>query len=280
MAREGICSDLPETPTPGQDRTACRADSESSGVRCPALISSIFNTHYGKPILVIGGGPSVNDDLAALPENYFSAIISSNDHGFRQHKFTVTYASNVDKTHIERSMPMREFMRAFKAPVINRHSWGDYRLPNWQLVTNSGLNAVVVAAVLGGHPIVTTGIDLWAQGNVYFHRVRSSYRSTPTKSGITNKMNDLRVWTKCAQIRALSGPVSEAFGAFDPAEKLPPAVPHPYRDTVGPAVYAIAKGDFMWAHNDPVRKGDMLAMTEAEWRKMSRGHALERYVVE
>lgn len=231
------------------------------------LISAIMDRHYGKPILVIGGGPSVNSDLEKLPLDYFSAVISANDHGCRQHRFVIDYMVNVDKTHLERKMPMREFMRAFKKPVINRHSWADFRLPYWKLVTNSGMTAVAVASVLGGHPVVTTGIDLWVGGNLYFHRVNPKYRASPSRDGVKNKMRELQQWCGPAVLRSLQGPVAEAHGGFDPKENLPAVVPHLYRSAIGPTIHAVALKDFMMENLDPVAKGTHLAFDQAEWRR-------------
>lgn len=231
------------------------------------LISHIFDRHYGKPILVIGGGASVLADLPLLPEGYFSAVISANDHGLRQMKFPVDYAHSVDRVHIERKMPMREFMRAFRTPTINRLSWADFRLPNWKLVTNSGLSAITVAAVLGGHPIVTTGIDLWVGGNVYFHRVRDKHRASPSRDGVKNKMRELGQWCEGAVLRSLSGPVAEHHGVFDPAEILPEVVAHSYRSVAGPTIHAVARKDFMMGPGDSVMAGTKLAFLASEWRR-------------
>lgn len=240
------------------------------------LISSILDKHYGKPILVIGGGGSVNLDLPLLPENYFSAVISANDHGCRQHKFKVDYMVNVDKTHIERRMPMREFMRAFKTPVINRHSWADFRIPRWKLVCNSGFTALAVASLLGGHPVVATGIDMWIGGNIYFHRVRNKARTDPSKDGVKNKMRELQQWCGPAVLRSLRGPVAEHHGVFDMNEALPDVQPHSFRSTIGPTVHAEATRDFMWENLDPVPRGTILAIEEQEWRKFSLKYPIRR----
>jgi hypothetical protein len=240
------------------------------------LISAIMDLHYGKPILVIGGGPSVTEDIERLPLNYFSAVISANEHGCRQHRFRVDYMHNVDKTHLERKMPMREFMRPFKIPVINRHSWADFRIPRWKLVTNSGLSAVAVAALLGGHPVVTTGIDLWVGGNIYFHRINPKHRTSPTRDGLKNKMRELQQWCSPAVLRSLRGPVAEHHGVFDMNEALPDVQPHSFRSTIGPTVHAVATRDFMWESLDPVSRGTILAIEAAEWRKFSLKYPIRR----
>lgn len=233
------------------------------------LITALLDKHYGKPILVIGGGKSVLDDLPELPDpSYFSAVLSANDHGCRQHKYPVTYMHNVDKVHLERRMPMREFMRPFQIPVINRHSWADFWLPRWKLVTNSGLSTITVAALLGGHPIVTTGIDLWVGGNVYFHRVRDKHRPSPSRDGVKNKMRELQQWCGSAVIRSLSGPVAEHHGRFDINEALPDVVPHQFRSTTGPTVHCVALKDFMWEASDPVAQGQVLAIERHELKRM------------
>lgn len=244
------------------------------------LISSIFDKHRGKPILVIAGGRSVLQDLPALPKDYFSAVISANDHGFRQQHFKIDYAVSVDKTHLERHMPMREFMRAFckpgGVPMINRHSWADLRLGDWDLVTNSGLTATVVASVLGGHPVVTTGIDMWSEGGVYFHGVKQNHRSPPSKVGITQKMRELRHWARGTVLRSPQGPVAEAFGGFDPEESLAEIVPHHYLAAVGPPVYCEATADFDFSPADPVAKGQVLCLTSHEFKKLRTRHGLRR----
>lgn len=198
------------------------------------LISSLLDKHYGKPILVIGGGASVNLDLPELPDpSYFSAVISANDHGCRQHKYPVTYMHNIDNVHSERKMPMREFMRAFKIPVIGWHDWCGILMPRPRQPPNTGLSAIVISAMLGGHPIVTTGIDMWIGGNAYFHRVKDQVRAAPSRAGVENKMRELQHSLQGAVLRSLRGPVAEHYGRFDINEALPDVVPHSFRSGAG-----------------------------------------------
>lgn len=203
------------------------------------LIDDIIEPHYGKPILVIGGGGSVRLDLAALPDpSYFSAVISANDHGCRQHKYPVTYMHNLDTVHSERKIPMREFMRPFGFPVINQFGWADILMPKGRRPMNSGLSAVALAAVLGGHPVVTTGIDMWIDGNVYFHRVKDVPRIPPSRVGVKNKMTELQYWVQHTVVRSLRGPVAEHYGRFDINEALPDVVPHSFRSATRAAPVA------------------------------------------
>ena len=50
----------------------------------PRPLTDLFDTYYGKPALMIGGGPSARVDLPHLEELGFAPglVLSANQHGF------------------------------------------------------------------------------------------------------------------------------------------------------------------------------------------------------
>ena len=201
-----------------------------------ASIVDLFDKWAGKPILVIGGGPSVLKDLIDGPElPNIACVISANAHGCRQTRFAVDLLVNVDTRHTHLKTPMEPLLRAYGIPIVNRHLWADYLLPDWEFVANSGLTAIAVAIVLGGNPVIVTGVDLWASGREYFHdeavlrekcgesaeirrnRRRLGAMGTQNRAAI-RRLSGLAKFAGGANIRPISGPMTAVFPQFDPHE--------------------------------------------------------------
>jgi hypothetical protein len=239
------------------------------------LISALFDRWNGQPILVIGGGRSVNRDLPALKFKP-ACVISANEHGANQSCFSVDLYVNVDKIHCLKKIPMEQLLRPLGGAIVNRHSWADYRLPDWRLQGNTGLTAIALAALLGGNPVLVTGIDMWHGGRLYFHDRGGSPRPEKhIRASVTRRdaaaLKPLRAFTAGANIRPLSGPLCEVFPSFNPAEKLPPAQPVAYRRAlIGmKPVIATATRHFKLSNQDMVPAGRQLALSPDEaalWR--------------
>ncbi len=116
----------------------------------------------GKPVLVVGGGPSRDSDLKKLPRgSYFT--ISCNEHGFSVwSRNVVDLVVAVDDVHQREKRPMHEFLAEFGAPVCAPFDWADYKFPGCVATGNSGLAAAGIACLLGGAPIYVAGMDTLA----------------------------------------------------------------------------------------------------------------------
>jgi hypothetical protein len=234
------------------------------------LISALFDRWSGQPILVIGGGRSVNRDLPALKLKP-ACVISANEHGASQSFFPVDVYVNVDKRHCLKKVPMEQLLRPLGGIIVNRHSWADYRLPDWRLQGNTGLTAIALAALLGGNPVLVTGIDMWHGGRLYFHdrngtpRQEKHIRATVTRRDIA-ALKPLQAFAAGANIRPLSGPLCEFFPAYKPTEILPPAQPVVYRRAlIGmKPVIATATRHFKFSNQDMVPAGRQLALSPDE----------------
>jgi hypothetical protein len=240
------------------------------------LVTDLFGRWEGKTALVIGGGPSVLRDIHRLDVTP-DLVISANEHGMYQDRFKVDLITNVDKIHASKGGPMEGHLRPFGVPIVNRHTWADYRLPDWTLAANTGLQAIALAALLGASPILVTGIDMWANGRVYFH----DKGAKPPKDGRRKlrgaarrrdreKVKPLVSFCSGAHVRPLSGPLTEWFKAYDPAEV------YPQRRFVGFRVRLEHECDqvlievvkpFRMSNQDYTRVGQRLALSHFEYQK-------------
>lgn len=252
------------------------------------VISELFGKYAGKPILVIGGGPSVAKDLPALPADFRPALVlSANEHGTKQERFHVDYIVNCDKTHCIRHIAMEPWLRQFGVPLINKWSWADVRLEDWNFNGNSGTTAVALAAVLGGSPIVVTGIDLYATGRNYFYD--TTVGLTPEKRRLAAKpiitqpdrrLRPLGDFVGKAHIRPMSGVMTTRWPRFHPGEPLGPPPVLPYvtaQRKVGD--YRVVKG-FPFGNADVVQSGTVLRLTESEAAQHVRAGRLAKVVPE
>jgi hypothetical protein len=184
------------------------------------LITHRVNKLRG-PILVIGGGPSAIRDLAWIPKEVeFKAVLSANEHGFMQTHFAPTHIVCNDHKHSMTGEFMEEILRPYGVQIITRHWWGDLRIPNAYLRLNSGMAAIVVAVILGGNPVIVVGLDCYT-GPTYFHDpdVQTAQSKAPWPK-FERQINRIRLQTAGANIRAMSGPIMRAFGAYIPQTEV------------------------------------------------------------
>lgn len=250
-------------------------------------LKDLIDKHAHRPALVIGGGPSVNTDLPRLPTDWAPHVVfSANQHGYFQHLFPVDYMVNVDKIHSFVSKPMREFLRQWPARVINRYTWADYRLCEWPFNGNSGFTAIAVAAALGCDPIIVTGIDLWKTEKRYFHNAldsfiarRTQHVSAPRRGLVPDQSSRIKMlakWCEGANIRPISGPLTQYFPQFDLDEMMRAGRDIPYRAKLRAqkVVYVRCLQAFSFCHRDNTRPGWRLALSEKE----AQGWLARKYV--
>lgn len=242
------------------------------------LVIELLHRWEGRPILVIGGGPSALRDLPALKIEP-ACVISANEHGFKQKYFKVDLVTNVDKRHCLLKEPMEKILRPLGAPIVNRHSWADYRLPDWTMAGNTGMQAIALAALLGASQVIVTGIDMWQTGRVYFHDngVKPPKHRAPVsamKRRSKEKVQPLKAFCAGAHIRPMSGPLTQWFKTYDPAETLKPSAPVAYRTRMlkeTREVLCEVEQPFRMSNDDYTRHGQGLALSHFEFEKIGAG---------
>lgn len=192
------------------------------------LAATLYGKYLGRPIVVVGGGPSVPSQWAALPDfvKVDAVLIFANAHGFHL-GLKPDYIVCKDETHTETKQPMEPQLRAHgDYPIVARYAWADYRLDRWLVQGNSGQMAIALAAMMGGKPIIPIGIDCFQKG-VYFHAPEGKNVSQGRHDGVwRSSMTRLMRRLEGAVIRAPGPPLSLTFRRYDPNEVLPePAIP-------------------------------------------------------
>jgi hypothetical protein len=242
------------------------------------LVTELFHRWAGKPILVIGGGPSVLRDLPNLKIEP-ACVISANEHGFKQDRFKIDLVTNVDKRHCLLKEPMEKILRPFGVPIVNRHSWADFRICDWTMAGNTGMQAIALAAALGASQVIVTGIDMWQGGRIYFYdRGAKPAKHPAPKRAMRHRMkeriNPLRAFCAGANIRPMSGALLQWFKPYDPAEVLKPARPVGYRlrlEEETTEVLCEVEQPFRFTNDDYTRVGQQLALSQFEFEKIGCG---------
>jgi hypothetical protein len=184
------------------------------------LVSDLYGAHKGRPILVIGGGPSTPAAYEALRNIHDWLIIGANAHAYKL-GLTPTYVFCKDDISTETKLPMEPTVRRPGVEVIGRHFWCDYRCQRWPISGNSGQMAIAAAALMGGCPIVPIGMDGF-QKTVYFHSPGGTNVSLGRPIGYwDSRFKRLSEVLKGAVVRAVSGPPLAGWSRFDPGEELP-----------------------------------------------------------
>lgn len=267
-------------------------------------LQDVLDSYRGRPILVIGGGPSAPADLRKLTANGFepACVLSANAHGFYQDFYKPTYSVCADKIHCELKISMREHLEPHGAPILAKHGFADVRLPDWTFSGNTGLTCVAIAVALGGRPVVTVGLDCWQTGRRYFHGAdgkvpvdwdqkfgpngRKQLRRGPQLAmKASRRFKDLeRFVGPIDQIRPMSGKLLEQWPMYNPLESLLEATDNVYANHVRHLDIRMVRVNqsFMFSQRDIVQAGSILALSKGEMQHASqnRRHRLNSQTVE
>ncbi len=246
------------------------------------LVGTLVGTYSG-PILVVGGAPGTIEEIAWLKEHGFDfdkcLIISANEHavyaGLKPH-----YACVNDDIHstlqIHQEPRMREMMPGTK--LLSRHWWADYRNPQL-MACNSGLKALLYAAILGANPIVVIGIQNYSNG-LYFHADKSK-KPNPNMQREASYFGKQTAKVKDAlgnvPVRTVSGPLTQTWPKWNPGETFAPRqlcqLEIKARQDAADTRYVCSTNDSAAFETSLVPKNCIFAVTRAELTHL--GHNLD-----
>ena len=183
-------------------------------------LSRMKDIYLGRPAAVLGGGPSLVQDLARVPED--ALLIAVNYHGLYHTPKThgrlpdfMVY-NDVPSTNPLMEMAVAEHLTVQVSPEPTSDI--EFDVPNVWTGSFSSNTAVWFALWMGCDPVLLCGHDLY-QGNVK-HCPPSTYDSPMFYKPLDFY---LRPWQEeCRasvphpeRIRAMSGPLVDLFGAYD-----------------------------------------------------------------
>lgn len=236
------------------------------------LLSDLIPNVCGRPVVVMGGAPSLPDDVERVAHDD-CVYISANQHGLMLRD--CDYSVYVDPVHQVTGERMQEKLSAFGVPTISPVFGADYRIPNWDSIGfkgNCGLHAIWVAYLLGASAIIVCGIECY-QGGTYWHDPKG--KSSSVGRGIQffeKRIAELKKIIDVSRVRVVSGHLNNHFISYDPRESFVEVNnPASVNERIIPCTVAhrirIAKEVFL--------KGSRLDVTESEFIRY-RGHLLPR----
>jgi len=123
-----------------------------------STLGELILKHKGQRICVMGGGPSLADDIATVKADVW---ISVNAHGAKLRP--VDYVVAMDTIHTKDGGDMRRHIRPHTdAPIIGPWGTCEYQILKWPLQPKfclSGVVATWVASMMGAHPVILAGFD-------------------------------------------------------------------------------------------------------------------------
>jgi hypothetical protein len=163
---------------------------------------SLAHKFAGKRICVMGGAPSLADDLKLVKADIY---ISANGHGADM--VDPDFVLAMDEIHRENGLPQGEYLRTLtKAPIISPFGYAEFRLGDWPQHPRSvlsGMVAVWAAWMMGASVVIVAGCDGYGGQNGFLDEALKIARDVH------------------CPVRVVSGPlIDAAWPAYDPAENF------------------------------------------------------------
>ena len=177
---------------------------------------SLHRTLEGRPAAILGGGPSLPDDLARLPEDCY--LIAVNDHALHHCKPDVMVFMDIPNAQI---LPdLAQAVETFHGVKLSITPLSDIDLRGahyWDGGFTSTL-ATWFALYLGCDPVILCGMDCY-QGEVKYCHPRPDFYHPVFDFPLENH---LKAWALAFEncpnperIVAMSGPLQVLFGSYD-----------------------------------------------------------------
>jgi hypothetical protein len=167
----------------------------------------------GRPAAVLGGGPSLPDDLARLPDG--CVLIAVNYHAFH-------LLGEVDfmvyNDHLGRDELLDEAVRAHKATLISPDPTSDvvFDVPVWTGFYSSN-TAAWFALWMGCDPVILCGMDCYQGERTYFHDYSHDAPCFhyPLDAHVRPWMEEGRnLLPHVERLKVMSGPLVNVFGGY------------------------------------------------------------------
>lgn len=169
-----------------------------------------------KSAAVLGGGPSLPSDLKKLPE--VCALISVNDHAL--HHCAPDFLVHMDND-FEKCPELKRALDRYQGTIVSPFENSHVTLPKGQWWDGGFTSTLATWFALwsGFNPVILCGMDCY-QGEVKYCHPRDGFYHPVFDYPLENHLRAWRLaWKKCPhpeRIKAMSGPLVEVFGAYEP----------------------------------------------------------------
>jgi uncharacterized Rossmann fold enzyme len=178
-------------------------------------ITDYKDKYKGRPAAVLGGGPSLPDNLKQLPSD--TVLIAVNNHAlhFCQPEFMVF----MDIPNAQEFPELAHAIETFSGTLISQTPLSDVNIKlekYWDGGFTSTL-ATWFGIYLGCDPVILCGMDCY-QGEVKYAHPRPDFYHPSMDAPLKDHLNAWRpALEHCPhpeRIKAMSGPLVEIFGAY------------------------------------------------------------------
>lgn len=176
-------------------------------------MSRMRDQFVGRPAAVLGGGPSLPDDIARLPKGCI--LIAVNYHAFHLVKpdFMV-YNDDPGEDSI-----LGEAVKQHQAVLVSPHKTSDvvFDVPVWTGFMSSN-TAAWFALWLGCDPVILCGMDCYQGERVYFHEYTHDCPAFhyPVEHYTRPWIEEGRILLPHVErVRVISGPLARVFPMYE-----------------------------------------------------------------
>lgn len=180
-------------------------------------LSSFHDKHIGRPAAILGGGPSLPDDIKRIPKD--AIMIAVNYHGFYHCPLDHQPMYMVYNDQPETNPLQVQAVLEHKAIHVSPEPSSDvmFDVPNVWTGFFSSNTAAWFALWMGCDPVILCGMDCY-QGPVK-HCAPSTYHSEMFELPLEFYIRPWREDCKNSvlhpeRLKAMSGPLVEIFGAY------------------------------------------------------------------
>lgn len=171
--------------------------------------------YSGRPAAVLGGGPSLPEDLKRLPQG--CTLISVNHHALRLCQPDILVYLDWPENFPELEQAVRDFTGLRVSP----HPSSDVLLPKgeWWDGGFSSTTAAWLGCRMGAEPVILCGMDCYQGEHKYFYERSGFYHPVfdyPVADHVRGWRPALKRCPNPQKIKAMGGPLTELFGAYEP----------------------------------------------------------------
>jgi hypothetical protein len=178
-------------------------------------VARLHDQFPGRPAAVLGGGPSLRNDLKRLPKD--TILISVNDHAL--HHCDPAYLVFMDIPNEQILPELALAVRIFKGALVSTTPLSDIDLGGsgyWNGGFTSPL-ATWFACYLGCNPVILCGMDCYQGEEKYCHPRPDFYHPVmdyPLEMHLAAWRPALEKCPHPERICAMSGPLVDLFGGY------------------------------------------------------------------
>jgi hypothetical protein len=181
------------------------------------LMSSYKDKFKGRPAAILGGGPSLPNDMDKLPKGCLLIAVNFHYHLWSgKHPDFMVYNDHLEADDILRAEV--EATEAIRVSPYGPTSDIEFDVEHWSGFYSSN-TAAWFALWMGCNPVILCGMDCYQGAEVYCHEFQRDVGPAhyPLEAHLRPWIEEgLKLLPHVERVKVMSGPLASIFGAFQP----------------------------------------------------------------